>query len=170
VPLTEETQPEVSTETTVRYVYVARTRLKIGNRYREPGERVPEAASWPNLAVYLDSGQLDQVPIVGADEQSHAVHREDRINTLAPENYDELKPTPPPVVGQRYPAPGCIEVVCGNCRGHSPEDSINYVPEDKASFQCWQCGQQQRVVDALTYPPQSYADVLRAGVRPGGRQ
>ena len=42
-------------------IYVARRRLKIGDEWREPGEEVPEAATWRNLHSYLSSGAVTLV-------------------------------------------------------------------------------------------------------------
>jgi hypothetical protein len=153
---------------TIRFAYVARTRLKVGNTWREPGDEVPEARDWPPhiLQAYLGAGQIE-IPLP---------KREEPVATYAPAHYDELKPTPPPLVGQQSPDAGVpegtggadlIEVDCTNCRGGgSGSESLNYVPSTAVWFQCWFCGQQQRVSDALRYPPQSWDEWQRAGFRP----
>ncbi len=47
-------------------MYVALRRLKVGDGWREPGDPVPEAATWRNLRAYLGAGQVAEVP----DEES----------------------------------------------------------------------------------------------------
>ena len=42
--------------------YIARRRLNLGTRVAEPGDPVPEAASWRNLDAYISSGQVEFVP------------------------------------------------------------------------------------------------------------
>ena len=42
--------------------YIALRRLAIGNGWREPGEPVPEAATWPNLAPWISGGYVKEVP------------------------------------------------------------------------------------------------------------
>ena len=39
-----------------RFTYIARRRLKVGDGWREVGEEVPEASTWPNRQAYLDQG------------------------------------------------------------------------------------------------------------------
>jgi hypothetical protein len=176
VPQTDEQQTQP-----VRYAYVARTRLKVGDGWREPGQEVPEAAEWPTLHAYLDLGQIEQVPVVG-DQLPQLPQRP--IDTFAPEGYDEVdqaglrrlqeeqeyeqRTGKLPGEAERHPGPGRIEVSCTNCRGGGDE-SLNYVEEGQTSFNCWRCRDRQSVAEALTYPPQSWDDVLRAGFRPGGR-
>ncbi len=121
-------QPEL------RYAYVARTRLKVGDTYREPGDQVPEAASWPNLHAYLDLDQIEEVPVLG----DQVPHRQERaITTLAPEGYDEMdqarlrrlqeereheqRTGKLPGTAERHPGPGLIELDCRNCR------TLNYL-------------------------------------------
>jgi hypothetical protein len=45
------------------YQYVALSRLKVGDGYREPGEPVPEASMWPNLRHYISTGQVEEIPV-----------------------------------------------------------------------------------------------------------
>src|SRR4051794_18647705 len=45
--------------------YVALREMQVGDELRKPGARVPEAASWPNVAAYLQVRELALVP----DEQ-----------------------------------------------------------------------------------------------------
>jgi hypothetical protein len=42
-------------------IYIAARRLKVGSGYREPGEPVPEAASWTTLRELLNGGYLSIV-------------------------------------------------------------------------------------------------------------
>jgi hypothetical protein len=160
----------------VRYRYLVRQQLKVGDGYRQPGQEIPEAADWPPqvLKAYLNTGQIEEIPDPDGVER-----RDQGALTFAPEGYDKIEEARVQrlaearrrsLAHQRHPAPDRIEVSCRNCRSASPSDGLNYVPESQAEFQCWQCGQQQQVVDALTYPPQSWDDVQRAGVRPGGRR
>ncbi len=132
----QQDQPELTAP--IRFIYVARTRLLVGDTYREPGELVPEAADWLNLRTYLELGQVEQIPHPDGVERP-----ERRTLTFAPENYDQRKPTPGPVVGERFPAPGHVEIACSNCRSAASDDGLNYVPQGQSVFQCWHCGQQQ---------------------------
>ena len=147
--------------------YVVRQRLKVGaDQWLEPGEITTLPNTWhPSaLRAHLNTGAIEKgrlLPDVDYDEQRPA--------TYAPEGYDELVPTPDPVVGSRFPAADATVVDCTNCRGDDSGDSTNYVPESAASFQCWHCGQQQTVAAALSYPPQSFEEWQRAGFRQGGR-
>lgn len=44
-------------------MYVATRQLKLGPEdIRQPGDPVPEAATWPNLATYLRMGWVKDVP------------------------------------------------------------------------------------------------------------
>jgi|LauGreDrversion4_2_1035121.scaffolds.fasta_scaffold1435676_2 hypothetical protein len=43
-------------------MYVARKRLKIGDRVILPGETVPEAAEWPRVESWVHSGHIEDVP------------------------------------------------------------------------------------------------------------
>jgi hypothetical protein len=161
VPQTDEQQ----TQPQVELAYVARTRLKVGDSYRQPGELVPEATDWPNLQLHVDNGQLEEVPMINGQ----VPQRQERpAQTFAPADYDQRTPTPAPPIGQRHPAPGHQELSCVNCRVTAGE-TLNYVPQDAARFECWLCQQQQSVHDALGYPPQSWDDVQRAGFKPGPR-
>lgn len=45
------------------FSYVALRRLSVNGTVRNPGDAVPEAANWRNLANYISSGQI---AIVGA--------------------------------------------------------------------------------------------------------
>lgn len=47
--------------------YVAQKRLRVGDGYREPGEKVPEAADWMNVSAYIDRGMIALVPDEGDD-------------------------------------------------------------------------------------------------------
>ena len=40
--------------------YYAKQRLRIGSEYREIGQEVSEAATWPDVRPYLDGGQLEE--------------------------------------------------------------------------------------------------------------
>ena len=55
--------------------YVARKRLKVGDEWREPGEPIPEAATWRNLHSYLSSGavMLVQTDVVQATANKQRV-------------------------------------------------------------------------------------------------
>lgn len=50
----------------MNYYVGARGALKVGDTMREPGDAVPEAAEWPNLAIYVHGGYLVGVPEGGA--------------------------------------------------------------------------------------------------------
>jgi hypothetical protein len=161
----------------VRYRYVCRQQLKVGSELRQPGEEIPEAADWPPqvLKAYLNTGQIEEIP-----DPDGVEHKQQGAQTFAPEGYDKIEEARVQrlaearrrsLAHQRQPAPDRIEVSCRNCRSANPSDGLNYVPESQSEFQCWSCGQQQTVAEALGYPPQTWDDVLRvAGVRPGGRQ
>ena len=185
-PETEKQQAQPA----IRYAYVARTRLKVGDSYREPGEEIPEAASWLNLHAYLDLDQIEEVPVLG----DQVPHRQERaITTLAPEGYDEMdqarlrrlqeereheqRTGKLPGTAERHPGPGLIELDCRNCR------TLNYLTEADATsetrFHCWRCRDLQSVQEAMSYPPQSRAEYNRQiavnqvdkrqpiGIRPG---
>lgn len=43
--------------------YIALRRLRVGEtQYRDTGEEVPEAESWPNIRPWLDGGFVKEVP------------------------------------------------------------------------------------------------------------
>jgi hypothetical protein len=161
--LQQQTQP-------ARFTWIARRRLKVGDGWREVGDEVPEAETWPNRQAYLNEGHIEEVPVIDGQlprRQEHAAQ------TLAPEDYDTRTPTPGPVVGSRHPEPRHLELSCVNCRVNASQ-TLNYVPEDTARaqgarFECWLCQQQQLVIDAMQYPPQSFEDWQRAGFRQGGQ-
>lgn len=46
--------------------YIAGRRLKVNGTWREPGDEVPEAATWSTLSAYLGSGALKEVATMGA--------------------------------------------------------------------------------------------------------
>lgn len=58
-----DTETAEGSKRVTRMRYVALKRMKVGNGYREPGEDVPEAASWRNLQAYLNRFMLQAVPI-----------------------------------------------------------------------------------------------------------
>jgi hypothetical protein len=159
------------TETTqqpVRYRYVVRQQLKVGSEYRQPGQEINEAADWPPqvLRAYLSAGQIEEIVVT---DGSGVERKPQGAPTFAPADYDRRVPVPGPVVGDRHPAEGYTVVDCTNCRDGQSMDSINHVPPGHTTFQCWHCGQQQTVAEALRYPPQSYDEWKRTGFRQGGR-
>ena len=46
----------------VDMTYVALKPLRIGGQRREPGELVPEAATWPRVSAWIDMGRITVVP------------------------------------------------------------------------------------------------------------
>ncbi len=167
-PETEKQQAQPA----IRYAYVARTRLKVGDSYREPGEEIPEAASWPNLRSYLDLEQLEEVPVLG---DRIPQRQQPTPSSLAPEGYDELdrarlrklqeereyerQTGKLPGTAERHPGPGLIELDCRNCR------ALNYLSKElvqaATSFHCWRCRDWQSVAETMSYPPQSRAEYNR---------
>ncbi len=146
--------------------YVVKQRLKIGqDEWLEAGEITLLPNTWhPSaLRAHLNIGAIEKarlLPDVSYEEPAPA--------SYAPEGYDELTPTPGPVVGERSPSAGHRELSCTNCRSAAAQ-TLNYVPQDAARFECWLCHQQQSVQDALNYPSQGWDDWQRAGFRQGGR-
>lgn len=47
--------------------YIAQKRLRVGDGYRMPGEKVPEAAAWMNVDAYVNRGMLAVVPDEGSE-------------------------------------------------------------------------------------------------------
>jgi hypothetical protein len=52
----------------MRYIVGNRGPLKVGDRDRQPGEPIPEAAEWPNLYTYVSGGYVIEVPDAASAE------------------------------------------------------------------------------------------------------
>jgi hypothetical protein len=129
-----------------KYQYVARTRLRVGDEWREPGALVPEAAQWPNLQSYINTGTIEEIPVPEGVEAEGTVRRERKIDTHVPKDYDERKLTPPPRVAEKQPqTEASQEVLCWNCA------TVNWLPAMFAvdrDFQCHLCAQVQSITES----------------------
>jgi hypothetical protein len=152
------TEPVASAPVEVQQVtaaYICKRRLKVGDGYREPGELVPEAATWPNLRRYIDQGWVEFAPVVNGVLQTLLPAAPNPNASLAeglqPEGTRSTVP-----VGAQYKAAGedLIETQCFNCR------QVNHLPpellENKANvWECFRCHQPQTIEQSGSFPVQS---------------
>lgn len=54
----------------VDMTYVALKPLRIGGQRREPGELVPEAATWPRVSAWIDTGRITAVAKSSVDPEA----------------------------------------------------------------------------------------------------
>jgi hypothetical protein len=137
------------------YQYVARARLRVGNDWREYGSPVPEAGSWANVDAYVNSGQLERIPIADDQERSTAVQQQPRPSRqLIPDDYDQRVPTPIGE-GERFPGDDQQDALCVNC------GNLNYLSlelPDTSRWTCWRCHQGQTLSEANQRSAQLGAD------------
>jgi hypothetical protein len=178
----QQAQAPQQPDAPVRYRYLARQQLKVGNGYRQPGEEIPEAADWPPQVrkAYLNTGQIEEIQTT---DGTGVERKPQGALTFAPEGYDELEQArlrrlqeaqayeqrtrKLPDTAERHPGDGLIELDCRNCR------TLNYLSkelaESQSGFHCWRCRDRQSVAEAMSYPPQSWDEWQRTGFRQGGR-
>jgi hypothetical protein len=137
----------------VTAAYICKRRLKVGDGYREPGELVPEAATWPNVRRYIDQGLIEFAPVVNGILQTLLPAPPNPNAGLAEALQQEAAPTTVPV-GAQYKAEGLTEVQCANCR------EINHLRpellEDKRNvWECFRCHQRQTIEQSGSFPVQS---------------
>lgn len=139
-----------------RFVYTAKVRLQVDGKWREPGDLIPEAATWRNLQNYLNAKQIEEVAVPDTVKVPGAVEKPDwRAKSYAPAEEPGLS-TPPPVAG-RERSDVTTEVPCRNCL------TACYVLADLQPFnrfECHYCNQIQTVAD--TQEPHVVADWQRS--------
>jgi hypothetical protein len=140
-----------------RYLIRALRQLQVGDSLRQPGELVPEAASWPNLRSYESLSWVERVPVPndysgeGAIEYPPAAPTSRLAKILEPER----EPTPVVVAGKRR-TKGSQPTRCVNCR------KSNYLPTnfpETRTWTCWDCVQPQSIAQVREHPsPTSLAE------------
>lgn len=120
-----------------RYLLRALRQLRVGESIRQPGDLVPEAATWPNLRSYENLQWLERVPIPedyqgeGVIEYPPAATQSKLAEILEPER----EPTPVVVAGKRK-AKTSVAIRCINCRktNHLPTSFL-----ETRTWLCWDC-------------------------------
>jgi hypothetical protein len=86
--------------------YIARRQLKVGDSYRQPGDPIPEAATWPNLRAYLEEGHVEAVDVETAATSPASVSAPGR-EASAPDAVPAAHP-PEPAAAAVAPKPVAI--------------------------------------------------------------
>lgn len=82
--------------------YVMLKPRKVGKSIRQPGELVPEAASWSNRSAYINRGVISPIPVAGLSDDHRKVYeqwkssREQSQQAVQPEGSGSPPATPEP--------------------------------------------------------------------------
>lgn len=71
--------------------YLAGKRLKVGDSFREVGDEVPEAASWPTLRAYISMGHIVVEPLSAPEVLSSGSTTMDPEYTARGQELDGMK-------------------------------------------------------------------------------
>jgi hypothetical protein len=117
--------------------YMVLRALKAGDGVLQPGEltAIPNTWTYQVLQAHLNGGLIEKARLLEDEDYEPQAYP-----TGAPENYDDLKPTPPPPEGKRAREPGLKWQACWNC------ETRNFLPHDldrQVRWQCFYCHQVQ---------------------------
>jgi ribosomal protein L44E len=126
----------------VTYAYVARRRLVMEGGVRQPGQLVPEVATWKGKVrqCYLDLGWVEQFALV-SDSDREAFDAQWKREEAARQEAISNAPKPEPPKASA-PPPRPVSYNCANCGAlHTWEAP----PADHQWFRCQRCHQNQTV-------------------------
>lgn len=72
-------------------MYVAGSQITVDGELRQPGDPVPEAATWPNLRSYLSCGQIRHANIEELAAEVERLGEQLAVASAAPERVAELE-------------------------------------------------------------------------------
>jgi hypothetical protein len=131
-----------------KYLFRVCRQMTVDGQVRQPGDAVPEAASWPNLRHYESLGWVERVPVPNDFDGGVAYPPAATTSKLAEVLVPEGQPTPVTVAWKRKTG-ASVAIRCVNCR------KLNHLPNDfleTASWMCWDCAQPQTTVQAREHP------------------
>lgn len=110
--------------------YMVLRALKSGDRTLQPGEltAIPNTWSYGVLQAHLHGGFIEKTRLLEDEEYEPQAYP-----TGVPENYDDLKPAPPPLQGHKHREEGETWDACWNCR------EPNFIPHDLGKQVRWEC-------------------------------
>jgi hypothetical protein len=115
--------------------------LKSGDRVLQPGEltTIPNTWTYQVLQAHLNGGLIEKAKLLEDEEIESQAYP-----TGAPENYDDLKPTPPPHKANKTREAGEKWQRCWNCLEQ------NFLPEKfdrQTRWECFYCHQIQTLAE-----------------------
>jgi hypothetical protein len=75
----------------VELTYVALRRIKVGGKYRQPGDLVPEASGWGNVSAYVANGSIAPVPVGSAVPLESVGDGEGSVPSLSDLTINDIK-------------------------------------------------------------------------------